>query len=149
MRSLNVIANIQPSFVPTDMRWVEKRGLRPCQFDYAYAWKTLIQSKVFVSGGSDAPIETFSPFVGMHDAIYRTGRGLDIDRVFRESERLDFAEALGIYTIGGAYAAKRETVLGFIEVGFAADLVLVDNEVLKDHKILKDLKVSKRIKLIH
>ena len=33
-----VIANIQPSFVPTDMRWVQER-LTPIQQQYSYAWK--------------------------------------------------------------------------------------------------------------
>ena len=33
-----VIANVQPSFVPTDMRWVQKR-LTPSQQKYSYAWK--------------------------------------------------------------------------------------------------------------
>lgn len=140
MQAHNVIANVQPSFVPTDMRWVENRGLLKEQHDYAYAWKTLLQSNIHVAGGSDAPIESFSPFLGMFDAMFRQGRGADCDVVFRQAECLTFAEALYIYTKGGAYAAKCEHVLGSIEVGFAADLVLVNNEILHDPRLLQTLK---------
>ena len=35
-----VIANVQPSFVPTDMRWVQQRLTREQQ-QYSYAWKVL------------------------------------------------------------------------------------------------------------
>ena len=40
MASRGVVANIQPSFVPTDMRWVQQR-LTPAQQQYSYAWKVL------------------------------------------------------------------------------------------------------------
>ena len=38
MKIGGVIANVQPSFVPTDMRWVQER-LSVCQQQYSYAWK--------------------------------------------------------------------------------------------------------------
>lgn len=38
MHSGGVVANIQPSFVPTDMKWVQQR-LTPSQQEYSYAWK--------------------------------------------------------------------------------------------------------------
>lgn len=68
MVSQGVVANIQPSFVPTDSMWVEKRL---SDLQYGYAWKTLIQNGVVCAGGSDAPIETHEPLVGMYDAIFR------------------------------------------------------------------------------
>ena len=83
MVSQGVVANIQPSFVPTDSMWVEKRlclfqfasvfmmCLRLSDLQYGYAWKTLIQNGVVCAGGSDAPIETHEPLVGMYDAIFR------------------------------------------------------------------------------
>jgi predicted amidohydrolase YtcJ len=40
MAAGGVVANVQPSFVPTDMRWVQQR-LTPAQQQYSYAWKVL------------------------------------------------------------------------------------------------------------
>ena len=74
MKRLGVIANVQPSFVPTDMHWINKRGLSPVAWPYAYAWKTLLDAGVVVAGGSDAPIETCNPFVGIFDAMHRSAR---------------------------------------------------------------------------
>ena len=101
-----------------------------------------------MAGGSDAPIETCSPFTGMYDAIFRTDRNCPIgkelsavsgDDVFRPSERLSFSQALWLYTVGAAYACKSEHVLGQVEEGFAGDFVLVDPAVLDTHSLLRDL----------
>jgi hypothetical protein len=97
-----------------------------------------------VAGGSDSPIETYSPFRGMFDAMFRVAADAEFDTtnptdIFRPSERLSFDEALWLYTIGAAYAANCERVLGKIEIGFAADLVLVNPSALDDHSLLKDL----------
>lgn len=123
-----------------------------------------------VAGGSDAPIESCSPLIGMFDAIYRearstckdgkeeevindsttldsAGKEMDIDRltithpeVFGAEEALSFAEALWIYTVGAAYAAGCETFLGSLEVGYAADFVVIDADVLNDNRLLATMK---------
>jgi len=46
MRSLGVIANIQPQFVPTDARWIQDK-LAPELMKYAYAWKTLLDNGTY------------------------------------------------------------------------------------------------------
>ena len=53
MVSLNIVANIQPSFVPTDMRWVQDRLSKEKQ-RFSYAWRSLMYKGVVVAGGSDA-----------------------------------------------------------------------------------------------
>jgi hypothetical protein len=78
----------------------------------------------------------------MYDAIFRAAHDADPDNlqdVFRPAERLTFDEALWLYTIGAAYAANCEEVLGRVEVGYAADLVMVDPSPLDDCRHLKDL----------
>jgi hypothetical protein len=186
MATGGVIANVQPSFIPTDMRWVQQR-LSPVQLQYSYAWKvrimlisptqvqtvqlprpllysllppiqTLLDRGVCVAGGSDAPIETCSPLVGMFDAIHRqarsppasveASRSSDLEGstacsepdVFRPEESLSFSEALWIYTVGAAYAAGCESFLGSLEVNFAADFVVLDASVLQDNFLLRTTK---------
>lgn len=127
------------------MRWLNKR-LHPNQIQYAYAWKTLLNENVFIAGGSDAPVEHPSPFRGIHDAIFRsnyrriTQSQDESPSVFREDEKLSFAEALWSYTIGGAYAAGCEDKLGRIDVGFVGDMLLVDPIILDHHDRLHDMK---------
>eukprot|EP00595_Chromulina_sp_UTEXLB2642_P002474 CAMPEP_0196764132 /NCGR_PEP_ID=MMETSP1095-20130614/5411_1 /TAXON_ID=96789 ORGANISM="Chromulina nebulosa, Strain UTEXLB2642" /NCGR_SAMPLE_ID=MMETSP1095 /ASSEMBLY_ACC=CAM_ASM_000446 /LENGTH=236 /DNA_ID=CAMNT_0042118839 /DNA_START=51 /DNA_END=758 /DNA_ORIENTATION=- len=137
MRERGIIANIQPSFVPTDMKWVQQRLTSQHQL-YSYAWKTLLNYKVYIAGGSDAPIESYSPFLGIDDAIYRKSRVSD--EVYRPQECLSFSEALWIYTIGGSYACNKENSLGSIDLGYLADLVVVDRSIVDDPSLLSTIK---------
>jgi len=91
------------------MHWVRTR-LHDRQLKHAYSWRSLLCAGVRVAGGSDAPIESCSPFTGIYDAIMRRARGGD--EVFREEERLCFAEALYLYTLGAAAASHSERLLG-------------------------------------
>jgi hypothetical protein len=97
----------------------------------------LFHCVVLDQSGSDAPIESCCPFTGMHDAILRQSKAIELlpadndddhesDRddasgsgagsasaaVFRAEECLSFSEALWMYTIGAAFAANCEHVLG-------------------------------------
>lgn len=139
MHEHDIIANIQPSFVPTDMRWVMSRMSDERQLRYAYAWKTLLHgnpNNVHCAGGSDAPIEDASPWYGVYDAMFRTnqwrlsGTANNSEStaavVFRPEERLSFADALALYTTGAAYAAGYEKYVGQVAVGQVADLVVMN-----------------------
>ncbi|MDH5403090.1 MAG: amidohydrolase, partial [Candidatus Heimdallarchaeota archaeon] len=126
MAEHNIIANIQPSFVTTDSKWIEKRIGTGERLKYAYAWKTLLKNNVPVAGGSDAPIEDPNPLLGMYSAIYR----LDPDGIpWRPEECISFEEAIAMYTVGGSYAQKEESRLGLIKAGYLADFIVLDHDV--------------------
>lgn len=155
IKQLGVICNVQPSFVPTDMQWVQARLDSSSQM-HAYIWKSLlIKWGIHVSGGSDAPIEHCSPFIGMYDAIYREGTDSQNTggvSVYKPEECLTFAEALYIYTVGGAYAACKngENLFGHIEVGYVADMVMVQardvaDNVDTDSGTIVDITVNTRL----
>ena len=73
MATLGVVANIQPSFVPTDARFVSQR-LAASVHRTSYAWRSLLAAGVWCAGGSDAPVELPWPLLGMHDAMVRAAR---------------------------------------------------------------------------
>jgi predicted amidohydrolase YtcJ len=127
---------VQPSFVPTDMRWIDDRITEPWQYEYCYAWKTLLERSVIVAGGSDSPVEHCNPFIGIYDAMMRVHRA-DVTAIFRPSERLNFATALGLYTLHAAYAAGCEATLGSLEAGFAADIVFINAGVMYNPPMLR------------
>lgn len=120
------------------MRWVSER-ISTRQQKSSYAWRTLMMNDVHVCGGSDSPIETCSPLIGMYDAIFRHNRN-DIKDIFRPEECLSFDEALWIYTAGAAYAAGCEDTLGAIKEGFAADMVLIDKDIVTNPRLLSQVK---------
>jgi cytosine/adenosine deaminase-related metal-dependent hydrolase len=98
-----------------------------------------MKSDVVVAGGSDAPIESCSPFTGIHDAIERRSRSDTTGEQYRPEECLTFSEALWAYTVGAAFAAECERDLGCIEDGFAADFAVISRSVLTDVSLLREL----------
>ena len=73
MAALGVVANIQPSFVATDARFVSQR-LAASVHRTSYCWRSLLAAGVWCAGGSDAPVELPWPLLGMHDAMARAAR---------------------------------------------------------------------------
>lgn len=140
MKNLNIIASIQPSFIITDGAWVDVRlGIESERRKYSYAWKTLIDAGIHVSGGSDAPVESNNPLLGMYSAIFRE---VNNGKIWREEERLTFAEALLIYSKGAAYAAKEEGRLGDLAAGFEADFIVLKEDVINNPELLKKATVQ-------
>ena len=126
MVSLNCIANVQPSFVPSDMPLIKSRVPKSL-LPHCYAWKTMADEGVWVAGGSDAPVESHSPLLGIQDAMRREGREGEFEGVvLGESQRLNFARSLWMYTVAGAYACGSEEDLGDVSVGYRGDAVVVD-----------------------
>ncbi|CAH1795169.1 unnamed protein product [Owenia fusiformis] len=127
MKRLGVVANIQPQFVNTDGAWLNDR-LAGSLLEYSYVWKTLLENGIHVAGGSDAPVESPEPFLGIYDAIFRHvgTRGAN-SPVHRPDQCYSLKEAVDLYTKGGAYATHREGNLGQLSQGYFADFVVMDD----------------------
>jgi len=112
-----IIANVQPQFVPSDLPIIKSRvGEGTERFRYAYVWRTLMKAGVHVAGGSDAPVEAPTPLIGMADAM---------EHALFSSEQMTLAEALSMYTIEAAFAARAEERIGSLERGKEADFVIL------------------------
>lgn len=62
--------------------------------------------------------------------------------VYRPEERLTFAQALDLYTVGAAYACGEEKRLGRIAEGFECDLTVLDVDVAAEPRLLATAKVE-------
>ncbi|KAF9126973.1 hypothetical protein BGX30_014997 [Mortierella sp. GBA39] len=127
LQELPAIVDIQPSFVTSDFPWVldrvgDAKGL------HLYAWQTLLRSGIACAGGSDAPIESVSPLLGIYAAVTRMKPGGDQRTVHGSDERLSMYEAISLYTTGSAYAAGRELDRGRIQPGYAADFTVLERD---------------------
>lgn len=117
MSKMGIVANVQPQFGHSDKHIARLRlGEDTERFRFSYPWRTLLRSGVRLAGGSDAPVEAPAPLIGMADAM---------DNEIHEMERLSFAEALEMYTVGSAFAACAEGRLGRLSPGNQADLVVL------------------------
>ncbi|MFN2216676.1 MAG: amidohydrolase [Anaerolineales bacterium] len=142
LADLDLIASMQPIHQPSDMEMADRYWGDRCQ--YAYAPRTQLKAGAVVAFGSDAPVESPNPFLGIHAAVTRrNGDGSPgVDGWYPE-QRLSAREALIGFTQGPAYAAGRENRLGKIKKGFLADLVVLEHDPFDiDPSQLKDVVVQ-------
>ncbi|MBL8055092.1 MAG: amidohydrolase, partial [Anaerolineales bacterium] len=66
---LNVVASMQPIHATSDMLMADQFwGARAAG---AYAWRTQLAAGAVLAFGSDAPVESLNPFLGLHAAVTR------------------------------------------------------------------------------
>ncbi len=126
---LNVIASMQPTHATSDMRWAEDRvgqeRLRGC-----YAWRTLLNSGARLAFGSDFPVESENPLLGIYAAVTRQDHLGHPEGGWMPEQTLTPAEALRLFTLDAAYAAFQDKQLGSLKPGKLADFVVFDRDIL-------------------
>src|SRR5690606_1065631 len=96
---------------------------------YGYGWRTQLQAGAPLALGSDAPVESPTPFLGLHAAVTRRrADGRPGAEGWYPAERLPLAAALAGFTTGAAYAAGLEAKLGRLAPGFLADLIVLEHD---------------------
>lgn len=142
MKQAELIAYIQPIFVPSDMGIVEDR-IGQARMEKVYAWKTMRDMGIRTAGGSDAPVESFSILGNIYAATARADLSGEPESGWLPEERLSVMEAVRLFTSDAAYPSFDEGGLGMLAVGKLADLVVLDRNLfeLKGREFL-EAKVS-------
>lgn len=115
------VASMQPLHKADDGRYAETR-LGPERITGSFAFRQLVNAGAVLAFGSDWPVVSCDPVLGMRAAI--TGLTLD-GKPFRTEENLTVAETLRAYTAGAAFALNLDDA-GMIAPGAVADLVVFD-----------------------
>lgn len=124
---LNVIASMQPIHATSDMLmadafWGERSRL-------AYALKTQLNYGAHLALGSDAPVESPNPFLGIYAAVTRRrADGSPSAQGWYPEQKLTMAEAWEGFTLGPAYAAYMENRLGRLAPNYLADLIVLEKD---------------------
>jgi predicted amidohydrolase YtcJ len=97
---------------------------------YAYPWRSLATAGARLAFGSDAPIETANPWLGLFAAVHRRAPA-DSRPDWQAQESIDPLLGLAAYTRAPAIAMGRPEE-GYLGVGAVADLAVlnVDLETL-------------------
>lgn len=119
MARLKILAAVQPQFVITDWWTIQRVG--PVRYRWTYPFKTLMESGVPLSFGSDCPVEHLDAFELIYRAVTRDERS--------KSECLSVDDAVRLYALGGAQAAFEEDIRGSIQPGKLADMVVLDRDI--------------------
>ena len=128
---LGVIASMQPTHATSDMPWAEARVGR-ARLAGAYAWRSLLDAKAVVVGGSDFPVEEVPIRNGIAAAVSRQDRTGKPEGGWLPEQRVTLDEALRMFTVAPAFASFQEARRGRIVPGFVADLTVFDRALFPD-----------------
>jgi len=152
-KELGVLPCMQPTHCTSDMYWAEAR-VGASRVRGAYAWRSLLETGVIIPGGSDFPVESPNPLLGIYAAVTRQDRfgrprnAEDLRGEFQlsaegvrdpgafeggwyASQKMTRIEAVRAFTSWAAYAGFQERVLGSLEKGKLADFVILSKDIFK------------------
>jgi predicted amidohydrolase YtcJ len=127
---LDILPCMQPTHCTSDMSFVEQR-LGPERAKCGYVWRTFLDKRAIIPCGSDFPVESPNPILGIFAAITRTDTEGKPSGGWHPEQRMSIQEAIQGFTIWAAIASFREKVLGSIEVGKFADFTIIDRNILE------------------
>ncbi len=130
---LGVIASFQPlhAYPDDDTLKIWARNAGPERTQRAWAWRSIENSGGHLAFGSDWPVVTLNPWYGVQNALTRQTREGDPPGGFVPQERISLADAIKGYTLGAAYAGRKEKTEGSLEPGKVADLIVLSQDLFK------------------
>ena len=126
---LHVVASMQPTHATSDMPWAEARVGRE-RLAGAYAWRRFLEARVRLALGSDFPVESADPRLGLYAAVTRQDLAGQPPGGWLADQALTPLEALRGFTVDAAWAAFMEGEVGRLAPGMRADFVLLDADPL-------------------
>jgi predicted amidohydrolase YtcJ len=127
---IGVIPSMQFTHCTSDMPWAEDR-LGEERLVGAYAWRSLMNTGCRIPGGSDFPVESIDPLLGIYAAVTRMDINGDPAGGWFPGQCLTVQEAISSFTIDAANAVNQENDRGTIETGKYADFVVLSNDIME------------------
>lgn len=147
----SILPSAQPTHATSDMYWAGQR-LGKDREKNGYIFKTLMEQNQKIALGTDFPVEAVSPFYTFHSAVYRQDAKGFPTGGYQVGNALSREQTLRGMTIWSAYGNFEENRLGSIEVGKAADFVLLEKDLmtapaneLREVKVLKTYVAGEKV----
>jgi hypothetical protein len=130
---LGVIASMQPlhSYPDDDTLNIWARNIGPERASRPWVWNSIQDKGGVLAFGSDWPVVTLNPWKGVQTAVTRQTSEGNPPGGFVPRQRLSLEDAIRAYTLGAAFAGRREKTEGSLEAGKLADFILLDQDLLK------------------
>jgi predicted amidohydrolase YtcJ len=125
---LGVIASMQPMHAPSRVDdgdvWQGRVGRQ--RWPNSFAWSTLREAGAMLVFGSDWPVVSQNPMLGVHNTLNRIPWEAGMP-----AHRQSLADTLLSYTRQAAYAEFAEGQKGMLKPGGLADLVLLSGDIFQ------------------
>ncbi len=132
-RRLGVVANFQPLWAWADSYIVDMTWpvLGPERSRWLYPMRSIANTGAVIACGSDWSVTSMNPLDAIQVAVTRRGLTEGPGPAWLPEEVVDLPLMLASYTINGAYVSFQERETGSIEVGKAADLIVLDRNLFE------------------
>jgi predicted amidohydrolase YtcJ len=107
--------------------WTENIGAE--RASRAWLWHSIAKAKGRLAFGSDWPVVTLDPRLGLQVAVNRTSAAGEPDGGSLPDERLPLTAAIDAYSSGAAYASFDEQRKGTLAKGMLADIVILSADI--------------------
>src|SRR5947209_5035416 len=114
-----VIASFQPlhAYPDDDTLNIWARNVGPERAQRAWVWHSIETTGGRLAFGSDWPVVTLNPWPGVQNALTRQTTDGNPPGGFVPSERISLEDTITAYTLGAAFAGRREKTEGSLEPG--------------------------------
>jgi predicted amidohydrolase YtcJ len=130
---LGVIASMQPlhSYPDEDTLGIWARNIGPERATRPWVWHNIEQKGGVLAFGSDWPVVTLNPWHGVQTAVTRQTEEGEPAGGFVPEQRLTLEDTIRAYTLGAAFAGRREKTEGSLQPGKLADFIMLDRDLFK------------------
>lgn len=130
---LGIIANFQSlwAYADTYITELTEPALGPERSRWLYPIGSVMRSGAMIVGGSDWSVSSMNPLDAIQVAVTRRGVDDSTGSAWIPQEIVDLPTMIAAYTINGAYVNHQENETGSIEVGKAADLIVLDRNLFE------------------
>jgi predicted amidohydrolase YtcJ len=127
-KTIGIVPSMQPTHATSDMNMAEQR-VGAQRIKGAYAWRSFLKQGSRIACGSDFPIESPNPLLGIHAAVTRQDAAGQPVKGWYPDQAMTLTEALRCFTLDAAYAAHQEKSLGSLEKGKRADFIVIGEDL--------------------
>ncbi len=115
----------------------------PEKLPWLYRMGAWYRNEILSAASSDAPVIPLNPLTGIYAAVTRKAQSGD---VLSPEETIIPAQALWMYTMGGAYASFQDDIKGSVTKGKLADLAMLSADpTTVPYEEIKNITVEKTI----
>lgn len=130
MKGLPLIFDLQPVSMCTDMHWMEQRVGKD-RAKYGHMIATLFDMGFILTGSSDAPVESISPWPGIYAAATRQDLDGTPEGGWNPQEKIPLYEAVCMFSKNIPFAICQEDLTGTLTLGKFADMIVIDRDLFQ------------------
>ena len=132
MAKAGIICSVQPQHLALYPRFEDEEYagvVGPIRTKNLWAFKSMLDNGIHLAFGTDFPVVTYDTRLSLHRAVTRKYPDGQPENGWNPEQKLTLWDALYAYTYSGAYKVGKENVLGSLECGKLADIVVWDRNL--------------------